>query len=348
MDTPTQNEELIIPQYKYEYKYKFDNSLVPLTTLANSLGVVKNRYDFDETDYIPTTLHACKDLMICKDYQRLINVGFIKKAKIFDPTMISPMIVYRRPDGTLVIVDGQHEGCLAVIYTQDAGDTRFPCMVFAHPENFTKDECVAAEASHFRSRQKLRTNLGAVESLRAGIAAGDTDALEKEEILKSLCVCIENIGDIEGNPVYGLAKLLEAYTTCGLSACEEAIGVYNKFRNNPIYNKWNLREDMKGALILGLAKVIWFKNNYLGNGDKKYALDTYIDSYLGKKKPEDLHFKTAGIAQAVIISRRIIDACNTMIEIGVITKSNGAELAVTIGPDLLEKAGMSDPSAMSD
>jgi len=328
--------------------YEFDNSLVPLTTLANSLGVIKNRHDFDETDYIPTTLHKCKDLRICRDYQRLINVGFIKKAKFFDPTMISPMITYRRPDGTMVIVDGQHEGCIAVIYTQDAGDTRFPCMVFDHPKDFTLKQCIEAEASHFRSRQKLRTNLGAVESLRAGIAAGDTDALDKEEILKSLRVCIENIGDIDGNSVYGLAKLFEAHKTCGFSACEEAIEVYDNFRINAAYPKWNIREDMKGALILGLAKVIWFRDNYLGSGEKTNALDTYITSYLGKKKPEDLQHKTAGVAQGVLIARRIIDACNTMIEAGVIGKSNGDELAVTIGPDLLENAGMRDPSAMRD
>ena len=37
-----------------------------------------------------------------------------------------------------------------------------------------------------------------------------------------------------------------------------------------------------------------------------------------------------------------------MIEAGVIGKSNGDELAVTIGPDLLENAGMRDPSAMND
>lgn len=328
--------------------YKFDKSLVPLTTLANSLGVIKNRHDFDETDYIPTTLHKCKDLTVSEDYQRLINVGFIKKAKFFDPTMISPMITYRRPDGTMVIVDGQHEGCIAVIYTQDAGDTRFPCMVFDHPKDFTREECVEKEAEHFRSRQKLRTNLGAVESLRAGIAAGDEDALKKKEILESLSVCIENIGDIGGNSVYGLAKLLEAYHTCHFSACKEAIEVYDSFRINAAYPKWNIREDMKGALILGLAKVIWFRDKYLGAGEKTNALDTYITSYLGKKSPEDLQNKTAGPAQAVFIARRIISACNNMIEAGVIRKSNGDELVHGIGPDLLEKAKMSDPSAMSD
>ena len=61
-----------------------------------------------------------------------------------------------------------------------------------------------------------------------------------------------------------------------------------------------------------------------------------------------MQHKTAGVAQGVLIARRIIDACNTMIEAGVIRKSNGDELAVTIGPDLLENAGMRDPSAMRD
>lgn len=324
--------------------YEPDNKLIGLTDLAKNLGVVRKQRAFSEDDYVPITYHKLKDLWVCEDYQRLINVGFIKGAKFFDPTMISPMIVYRRPDGTMVIVDGQHEGCIGAIYTQSADNLKFPCMVFEHPGDFTLKQCIEAEAEHFKARQKNRTNLGAVETLRAGIAAGHTDALQTEDMLYSLGVCIENIGDVDGIPVHGYAKLLDAYKTCGFSACKEAIERYDDLRISPSYEKWNIRGEMKGALIFGLAKVIWFRNEHLGAGEKTQALDTYLDKYLGKKSPEDLQNKTAGNMQGVLIARRIIDACNNLIESGVIVKTNGDEFKITIGEELLEKASMGDPS----
>lgn len=324
--------------------YEPDNKLIRLTNLAKNLGIVKNRHAFSEDDYVPTTYHKLKDLWVCEDYQRLINVGFIKGAKFFDPTMISPMIVYRRPDGTMVIVDGQHEGCIGVIYTQSADNTKFPCMVFEHPKDFTLKQCIEAEAEHFKDRQKNRTNLGAVETLRAGIAASHPDALQTEETLHDLGVCIENIGDVDGISVHGYAKLLAAHKTCGFKACKEAIELYDDLRINPSYEKWSTRGDMKGALIYGLAKVIWFRNEHLGSGEKTQALDTYLDKYLGKRNPDDLQNKTAGIAQGILIARRIISACNNLMESGVIIKTNGDEFKITIGEELLETAGMGDPS----
>jgi hypothetical protein len=326
--------------------YEPDNKLISLTDLAKSLGIVKKRHVFSEDDYVPTTYHKCKDLKVCQDYQRLINEGFIRQAGFFDPTMISSMIVYRRPDGTLVIVDGQHEGCIAVIYTQSAGETKFPCMVFDHPKDFTLKQCIESESNHFKSRQKNRTNLGAIEVLRAGIAAGNSDALQTEDMLYSLGVCIQNIGDVDGISVHGYAKLLEAHKTCGLSACKEAIKLYDHLRTHPSYDKWTVRGDMKGALILGLAKVIWFRNEHLGSGEKTQALDTYLDKYLGRKNPDHLQEKTAGPLQGVIIARRIIDACNNLIESGVIVKTNGDEFKITIGEQLLEEADMGDPSTI--
>ena len=48
----------------------------------------------------------------------------------------------------------------------------------------------------------------------------------------------------------------------------------------------------------------------------------------------------------VIIARRIIDACNNLIESGVIVKTNGDEFKITIGEQLLEEADMGDPSTI--
>mgnify|MGYP000924634999 CR=1 FL=1 len=46
---------------------------------------------------------------------------------------------------------------------------------------------------------------------------------------------------------------------------------------------------------------------------------------------ETVNTNTGGVAQAILIARRIVDACNTLIENDVIRKSNGDFLRHEIG-----------------
>ena len=71
-----------------------------------------------------------------------------------------------------------------------------------------------------------------------------------------------------------------------------------------------------------------------------------MENLLGKTKPDDLIYGTAGVSQAILIARRIVDKCNAAIDIDAITKKNGDELKVSIGSEIMDNAGLSDPSVM--
>ena len=76
----------------------------PLEAVMNVLSLVKTfikqgvsgvrkkveRKQFLEVVYVPI-----KDLNVDPKYQRLINKGFIKKAKEFDPLLVKPLSVFQ-------------------------------------------------------------------------------------------------------------------------------------------------------------------------------------------------------------------------------------------------------------
>ena len=88
--------------------------------------------DFLDVEYI-----KLKDLKGEPKYQRLINLTFLAKAKVFEPKLVKPLSVFRRPNGEYFIVDGQHTACLAGIYVYDAANFELPCQVQEHPSDFT-------------------------------------------------------------------------------------------------------------------------------------------------------------------------------------------------------------------
>ena len=100
--------------------------------------------------FIPVTYIPLKDLTVDPKYQRLINTNFIRKAEEFKPEFVKPLSVFKRPDGTLVVVDGQHTSVLAATYVQDPEDFKLPCQVQVHPSNYTIDQCEKAEAKYFK------------------------------------------------------------------------------------------------------------------------------------------------------------------------------------------------------
>ena len=54
-------------------------------------------------------------LLISSAYQRYICISTIKKAKQFNYLLCQTLVIAMRPDGSLVIIDGQHKGIMAVL-----------------------------------------------------------------------------------------------------------------------------------------------------------------------------------------------------------------------------------------
>lgn len=336
--------------------YPEKDGLISLSDLALSLNFSPKKESFDDSDenggYIPIELIELDKLYCDPEFQRLLNQGVIRKAKKFDKDLVRPLYVFKRPNGKYSVADGQHESVIGFLYTVQAGKLKIPAQVRIHPPHFTLEECLAVEANFFKLLNFRRRNVGKVDKLRADIAIGDEHALGIEQKLIDMNVNIEGIGASDGHKVKGYDKIMEAHEKYGVSNVHRAISKYTELQKDAKCPRWNdIDKPLNGALIGGLAGVYFMLNGGgdLGFADKNYALAHYMNKYLGKLKPtgkESLLDGTAGIAQDVLIARRIVSKCNALMESDVITKQDGEFFTVTIGEDVLKSCGMEDPSGM--
>tara|TARA_Y100000816_G_C26038936_1_gene544088 strand:+ start:166 stop:1224 length:1059 start_codon:yes stop_codon:yes gene_type:complete len=296
-----------------------------------------------------------RDLFIDEDFQRLVRINWVKSRKEFKPHLIRPIYVMRRPDGSHSTVDGQHSAIIAVLYTVDGYNTYLPIQLLEH-NNMTNEECKIFESKRFIELNDEKSNVKGVDKLRAGIAYKNEDAIQTENVLKLLKLKVENIGDPDGLSVSGYNKLMQAYNTYGLPNVDNAIRLYKKHREDAKATKWKDDKDYLGSLIGGLSAVYYLLNGKpsdkigaLGDGDKRYALITYLENFLKNVTPvgnkdRALTFNTAGNKEAVLIARKIISQCNICMEQKYITKKNGDEIKEDIGETVLTEAGLGDPS----
>lgn len=86
----------------------------------------------------------------------------------FDWRLCAPLVVSRRPDGTLSVIDGQHR----TVAAKQRGDIpHMPCCVF----NYDGPE---EEARMFISANRARKAMNRLDDFHAALAAADEDALE--------------------------------------------------------------------------------------------------------------------------------------------------------------------------
>ena len=298
------------------------NLTKPLETVMNVLSLVAGfiaqgisgvRKKFSKNDYLPVVYVPIKDLNVDPKYQRLINLGFIKKAKEFDPLLVKPLSVFQRPNGDKMIVDGQHTTVLAATYVEDPDNFELPCQIQVHPANFTIEQCEKAEAAYFKRFNSLRNTVSTVAKLRADIAQGAQHALDTEESFQSLNIHIEGIGasDDGTNAVYGYDKLKAAIGKYGNTLVKTAIDVY-KVHNSSDGNKWS--QPLNGGMILGLAATYHFLENYVGDGKKREGFLEFLNNRLAKRPVEKYILKTAGPQMDVLILENILEQYNALVE----------------------------------
>ena len=266
------------------------------------------RKQFLEVVYVPI-----KDLNVDPKYQRLINLGFIKKAKEFDPLLVKPLSVFQRPNGDLMVVDGQHTTVLAATYVEDPENFELPCQIQEHPKNFTVEQCEKAEAAYFKRFNSLRNTVSAVAKLRSDIAQGAKYALDIEESFQSLEVHVEGIGapDDGKNGVHGYDKLKVSISKYGNTLTKTAIDLY-KCHNEANDNSWN--SPLNGGMILGLAATYHFVDNYVGDGKKREGFLYYLNELLPNLTVAEYILKTAGPQMDVLILQNIIDNYNLLVK----------------------------------
>jgi len=295
---------------------------LPLASVMNVLSLVAGfiaqgisgvRKKFTENDYLPVDNIPIKDLKVDPKYQRLINLGFIKKAKEFDPLLVKPLSVFQRPNGDKMIVDGQHTTVLAATYVEDADNFKLPCQIQYHPSYFTIEQCEKAEAAYFKRFNSLRNTVSAVAKLRADIAQGAKYAQDIEESFQSLNINIEGIGALDDgtNSVYGYDKLRVAIGKYGNTLVKTAVDAY-KTHNATDGNKWT--QPLNGGMIFGLTATYHFLDNYVGDGRKREGFLEFLNNRLAKRSVDKYISKTAGPQMDVLILENILEQYNALVE----------------------------------
>ena len=323
-------------------------NLIPIGSLVPThLTKHIKKQSVKETDYIQTKMLLVKDMMIVEDYQRLVSEPFLKGIDKYDPTLARPLFVFKRPNGQYVIVDGQHTAIAALMYCGD--DAIVQAQIIEHPIDRSTKECKQVEADKFGQLNERRRQTSQVDKLRVDIELGDEAALNIEQKLKDLRVRLENLGDKNGDEISGYSRLKQSWEKHkSVILVEKAIATYKKLRNDVKFSSWNNSKPMRGSIVFGLTSIHNLIDNHLGNGDKRYALETYLEENLGNTPPSDIERNTHGNTQNVIIARKIITECNTLMKHGHLKKRDGEKFDnITIGDEILQQAGLSDPSKMS-
>ena len=259
--------------------------------------------------FLPVTYIPLKDLTVDPKYQRLINTSFIRKAKVFKPHFVKPLSVFKRPDGTLVVVDGQHTSILAATYVQDPANFKLPCQVQVHESHLTTKECEKAEAKYFKEFNTLRNKVSSVAKLRADIAQGAEYATDLERKFRALNIHVELIGapDDGTNGVQGYDKLKVALGKYDMSYVRKAIETYKGHnRDTSKLCKWS--KPLNGGFIFGLAAAYSFLDSLsvTNTGDRYENFNTFLNTDIKHYVVEDFTLNTAGPIQDILILEEII------------------------------------------
>ena len=225
--------------------------------------------------------------------------------------MVKPLSVFLRPDGDYVVVDGQHTCVIAATYVENPSEFELPCQVQVHPDKFTIEECLEAEAKYFKDFNSSRTNMTSVALLRADLAQGKKYAVRIEENFRKLGVHVELIGaDDDGtNSVSGYRGLKDAIGKYGLTYTGRAIEFYKRQNADKSFKGW---KKLDGSMILGLTALFHFLDNVKGIDQKADDLTDYMLTYLCKKSVKEITEKTAGIIQDILIVERVLGWYNTL------------------------------------
>jgi hypothetical protein len=152
-------------------------------------------------------------------HSRRIIVGMVKQ---WDWALCQPLVVSRRTDGSLFILDGQHRHSGAV----ERGDVpHLPCVILS-------DRDAAGEAETFVALNTRRQKLSQADVFNGMLAAGDADAKTIGTMIaetgwrvrKSSNTAIFHPGDLVCAPM--LARLIKTHGECAvrnaLTALREA------------------------------------------------------------------------------------------------------------------------------
>lgn len=119
-------------------------------------------------------------LTVDESYQRPLTTFARRIEHGFDPALVGTLVVSRRADGTLAVVDGQTRAA-AISHLVAAGEIAspgVPCLVY---EGLSR----ADEASLFARLQKERRGISSYHRFRAAVVAGEEEAVAIQAIVRA-------------------------------------------------------------------------------------------------------------------------------------------------------------------
>jgi len=270
-------------------------------------------------------------LKVSRDYQRYICLTTLKKARQFDYILCQTLVVALRPDGTYVIIDGQHKAIMAILSGENLD---IPCQIIVHDPNSTLQQCIEKEAKLFEKYNTSRKNTSTLDKVRAGLSWGDEWAQEFEENWITIGIQSEGIGYDDGVEVNGWAKANESISKWKITPTKKAVDFLK-----PVYKKWNL-DAVDGSMIGALAAIQTLLDA-VGDAKKGTGLKWYLTNNFSKISKSIWTKNTRG-ASDILIARKIVDDYN-----GDVAKNNIECECAAIGEDLLKGVGLADPTKLN-
>lgn len=262
------------------------------------------------------------DLTVDPKWQRLLNKKVIQSAKHLDRELFQCIVVFERPDGSLVVVDGQHKAIMALKGMNE--NFKVPCQVIVHDKNMTLKQCQAKEAKTFEKLNFNRKNANKLAKIRAGLAYGDSEAKEFEAKFITMGIFKEGIGDVDlGVEIHGPSKAEQAFDKFGGMNCKRAVQYLRTDESGKSLS------SIPGSMLYGMAAIF----NLLSALDKSSSKHLGLSNFLQQKLKNTSYAKwtknCSGNLDYVVIARRIVEASNRCID------SNEYDGAV-IGEKVLE------------
>lgn len=174
------------------------------------------------------------ELHLDDSYQRSTDNGgsqaLIKKiAAGWDWRMCLPLVVSKRDDGSLWVIDGQHRLAAAML----RGDIPFlPCCVGVYGS-------VADEAAMFVAMNRARKPMNRLDDFHAAIASGDSEAIEIADIIKGAGFTVSRkTGSqswVPGEVAFtsAIAKVLRKH---GAKVCSDALAIMQEAWPDEVLN----------------------------------------------------------------------------------------------------------------
>jgi hypothetical protein len=266
-------------------------------------------------------------LIVPDVYQRDLSCGDINTYGQFNKWFFVPLIVAVRPDGRIIVIDGQHKAVMAL---WSGCVDKVPCMVLEHPKDRSDAECEKVEAEIFHAQNAKRKNPSYVDKMRAGYVFGLQEAIEYNNNLSACGLYVDNLGDVDGHQLNGEYQWRQAVKNYELATVMKAVS-YAK----DLDKVWG-KSEVRGDITYGLSALIKFLNDASGdiNGRKEKVLK-YVSTEMSKSKPKVWYEGISGSQTDVLIARRIIKSYNALS-----TTANSQ----CISDETLDKYGLKDPT----